>query len=178
MQVVGSRSEHTVSHNQGFPPAQTAQLQPFPTTNLTSPSHQWSQSNKHTAAGWNFIPKWQMPLWQTLHSTFTWNLCLLPLIKNAEAELNRHFPTARVSLVSVLDERASTFLSWGVRGQPLHCLPVRLPRLPHAEWLVLTPLLPAVAIHGNMWEGFQDLSRFSAVLTARCSARLGQTRAG
>lgn len=48
-----------------------------------------------------------------------------PPIKKLKAELNCHFPTARVSLVSVLDERASTFLSCGVRGQPLHCLPAR-----------------------------------------------------
>lgn len=90
-----------------------------------------------------------MPLRQTLHSTFTWiRRRLLRLIKNGE--LNCHFPTARVSLVSVLDERASTFLSWRVRGQPLHCLPARPPRLPHAEWLLLTPSLPAAAFQSNM----------------------------
>lgn len=59
--------------------------------------------------------------------------------------MNCHFPTTLGSLVSVLDERASTFLSWGVRGQPVHCLPACPPLVPHAEQLVLTPSLPAAA---------------------------------
>lgn len=43
--------------------------------------------------------------------------------------------SARLSLVSVLDERASTFLSWGFRGQPLHCLPARPPTTAPACWV-------------------------------------------
>lgn len=64
----------------------------------------------------------------------------LPLIRNPESGPGRCDWTARVSLVSVLDERASTFLCWGVRGQPLYCLPPR-----HSSRRLRTAVNPSAA---------------------------------
>lgn len=152
--LIGYRSEHTVPHYQAFPPAQTAQLQPFPTTNHVSPSLQWSQSNKHSAAAWSFVSKWQMQFWQTLHSTFTLNRCLLPLIKNVESRIELPLSN-RLGVFSFCPGWKSFHIPF-LRGQrSASALPACPPWLPHAEWLVLTPSLPAAAILFNMWERFQ-----------------------
>lgn len=46
-----------------------------------------------------------------------------------------------------------------LRGQrSASALPACPPWLPHAEWLVLTPSLPAAAILSNMWESFTGMS--------------------
>lgn len=140
-------------HNQGFLPAQTVQLQPFQTTNHTSPSLQWSQRNKNTAAARKFVPKWQMPLWQTLHSTFTLNFCLLPLIKNAESRIE--LPLSNRPGVFSFCPGWKSFHIPLLRGQrSASALPACPPWLQHAEWLVLTPSLPAAAILSYMWERF------------------------
>lgn len=59
-------------------------FQPLITLHHQCGDHKVTNCN---AAGWNFIPKWQMPLRKTLHNTFTQNLCLLPLIKNVESRI-------------------------------------------------------------------------------------------
>lgn len=162
-------------HNQGVLPAQTARLQPFPTTNHTTPSLQWSRTNKHTAAGWDFIPKWQMPLWQTVRGTFTWNLCLLPLIKNVESRIELPL-SDRPGVFSFCPGWKSFHIPF-LRGQrSASALPARPPATAPACWV--TGINPFAACssrteqHGS--KVFRGFIRFFVGLMPRCGAEPGR----
>lgn len=95
------------------------------------------------AAGWNFTPKWQMPLQQTARRTLTWTLGSLLLIKNVESRIE-----------APLSDRLGVFGFWAgwksfhipfLGGQrSASALPVCPPATAPACWVTaVNSLLPA-----------------------------------
>lgn len=54
---------------------------------ISTINHALQPWQSFAAAGWNFTPKWQMPLQQTARRTLTWTLGPLLLIKNFERRI-------------------------------------------------------------------------------------------
>lgn len=116
-----------------------------------------------------------MLLWQTLRSTFTSNLCLLPLIKNAESRIELPLSN-RLGVFSFCPGWKSFHIPF-LRGQrSASALPACPPWLPHAEWLVLTPYCLLQPYWATCEKGFRGFVRFCLLLMAP-SRKLNQSTA-